>query len=179
MKTDAEVRLMMRERAKGKTQNQAAARAGMSVRTARAYEQAGKLPGQMKEPRTHRTRPDPFTEDWLWIEQQLQGHPRLRWGTRALQGTTLCAVLTEQHPGRYTATQVRTLQRHIAAWRATSGPEQEVIFPQVHDPGQLAQSDFTHMTDLGITIAGSSFPHLVFHLAPRPRSVFQANALNR
>ncbi len=44
MKTDAEVRLMMRERAKGKTQEQAAARAGMSVRTARQYERRGQLP---------------------------------------------------------------------------------------------------------------------------------------
>ncbi len=34
MKTDAEVRLMIRERTKGRTQEQAAARAGMSVRTA-------------------------------------------------------------------------------------------------------------------------------------------------
>lgn len=157
MKTDAEVRLMMRERATGKTQDQAAARAGMSVRTARSYEQAGKLPGQMKKPRTHRTRVDPFAEDWPWIEQQLQRDP-------ALQATTLFAVLMEQHPGRYRETHVRTLQRHIAGWRARSGPEQEVIFPQVHEPGQVAQSDFTHMTDLAITIAGTAFPHLVFHL---------------
>lgn len=155
---------MMRERAKGKTQDQAAARAGMSVRTARTYEQAGKLPGQMKKPRTRRTRVDPFAEDWPWIEQQLQRHPRLRRGTRALQATTLFAVLMEQHPGRYRETHVRTLQRHIAAWRARSGPEQEVIFPQVHEPGQVAQSDFTHMTDLAVTIAGTSLPHLAFHL---------------
>ncbi len=36
MKTDAEVLLMLRERAKGRTQ--AVATAGMSVRTARTYE---------------------------------------------------------------------------------------------------------------------------------------------
>jgi transcriptional regulator with XRE-family HTH domain len=157
MKTDAEVLLMMRERAKGKTQDQVAARAGMSVRTARTYEQAGRLPSQGKKPRTHRTRPDPFADDWPWIEQQLTRDP-------ALQATTLFGVLCAQHPSRYRETQVRTLQRHIAAWRARSGPEQEVIFPQVHEPGQIAQSDFTHMTDLGITIAGTPFPHLVFHL---------------
>ena len=157
MKTDAEVLLMMHERAKGKTQDQAAARAGMSVRTARTYERAGKLPSHVKEPRKHRTRPDPFAEDWPWIQQQLQRDP-------ALQGTTLFGVLCAQHPSRYGETQVRTLQRHIAAWRARSGPEQEVIFPQVHEPGQIAQSDFTHMTDLAITIAGTPFPHLVFHL---------------
>lgn len=157
MKTDAEVLFMMRERAKGKTQEQAAARAGMSVRTLRSYEQQGKLPSQRKEPRRHRTRPNPFAEDWPWVEQQLQRDP-------ALQATTLFGVLCTRSPDRYRQTQVRTLQRHIAAWRARSGPEQDVIFPQVHEPGQVAQSDFTHMTDLVITIAGMPFPHLVFHL---------------
>jgi hypothetical protein len=157
MKTDAEVLLMMRKRAKGTTQDQAAARAGMSVRTARTYEQSGTLPSQGKKPRRHRTRPDPFAEDWPWIEQHLTRDP-------ALQATTLFGVLCAQHPSRYRETQVRTLQRHIAAWRARSGPEQEVIFPQVHEPGQIAQSDFTHMTELAITIAGTPFPHLVFHL---------------
>jgi DNA-binding helix-hairpin-helix protein with protein kinase domain len=39
-----------------------------------------------------------------------------------------------------------------------------VIFPQVHAPGEAAQSDFTHMTSLGITPGGVPFPHLVFHL---------------
>ena len=48
MKTDAEVRLLMRERAKGKTQEQAAARAGMSVRTAGKYERAGALPPRVE-----------------------------------------------------------------------------------------------------------------------------------
>lgn len=157
MKTDAEVLLMKRERAKGKTQDQVAARAGMSVRTLRKYERAGKVPSQLKEPRRHRTRPDPFAEDWPWIEQQLQRDP-------ALQATTLFGVLCARYPDRYREAQVRTLQRHIAAWHARSGPDREVIFPQVHEPGQIAQSDFTHMTDLGITIAGSPFPHLVFHL---------------
>jgi len=157
MKTDAEVLLRMRERAKGKTQDQAAARAGMSVRAARTYEQSGKLPSHRKKPRQHRTRPDPFADDWPWIEQQLQRDP-------ALQATTLFGALCAQYPSRYRETQVRTLQRHIAAWRARSGPDQEVIFPQVHEPGQVAQSDFTHMSDLLITIAGMPFPHLLFHL---------------
>jgi hypothetical protein len=42
MKRDSEVLLMRRERAKGRTQEQAAARAGMSVRTIRRYERRGK-----------------------------------------------------------------------------------------------------------------------------------------
>lgn len=44
MKTDSEVHLMLRERKNGKTLEQAAARAGMSVPTARKYVRTAKLP---------------------------------------------------------------------------------------------------------------------------------------
>ncbi len=50
MKTDSEVHRMIRERSKGKTLDQAAARAGMSVPTARKYLRTGKLPSQLKQP---------------------------------------------------------------------------------------------------------------------------------
>ncbi len=100
MKKDAEVLLMIRERAKGKTQERAAARAGMSVRTLREYERSGQLPSQLRQPRAHRTRPDPFAQDWPWVVAQLEQDP-------ALQETTLFALLCERHPGRYQATQVR------------------------------------------------------------------------
>ncbi len=56
MKKDAEVRLMMRERSTGKTQEQAAARARMGLRTGRKCERMGKLPGELKVPGKHRTR---------------------------------------------------------------------------------------------------------------------------
>ena len=157
MKTDGEGRIMFRERARGKTQEQAAARAGMSVRTARTYERRGRLPSQLKQPRAYRTRPNPFADDWPWVEEQLTRDP-------ALQATTLFALLCERRPDHYQAIQLRTLQRQIAAWRAQHGPAQEVFFAQVHQPGIVAQSDFTHMTDLGITLAGVPFPHLLFHL---------------
>src|SRR6266700_6116792 len=157
MKKDAEVLRYMKERHKGTTKRVAAARAGMSERTARKYERAGKLPSQLKRPRTWRTRVNTFEEDWPWVVAQLERDP-------ALQGTTLFALLCERHPGRYQTIQVRTLQRHIARWRALHGPEQEVIFEQQHIPGERAQSDFTHMADLGVTIAGVPFPHLVYHL---------------
>lgn len=72
MKKDAEVNLLHRERKKGSSQEVAAARAGMSVATARKYERAGKLPSQMKKPRVHRTRPDPFEADWPWVQRELE-----------------------------------------------------------------------------------------------------------
>src|SRR5215469_605538 len=129
----------------------------MSVKTAHTYERAGKLPSQLKRPHTWRSRPNPFEADWPWVVEQLERDP-------AFQATTLFALLCATQPGKYRTTQLRTLQRHIATWRALHGPEQEVIFEQVHTPGERAQSDFTHMEDLGITIAGQPFPHLLFHL---------------
>jgi transcriptional regulator with XRE-family HTH domain len=157
MKQDAEVLLMLRERAKGRTQDQAAARSGMSVRTVRSYERRARLPSQLKQPRTYRSRPDPFAEDWPWVTAQLKDDP-------ALQSQTLFELLCDLHPGRYQEGQLRTLQRHIATWRAQYGPELEVMFPQIHEPGEAAQSDFTYMTSLGVTLGGVPFPHLVYHL---------------
>ena len=55
------------------------------------------------------------------------------------------------------------MRRHIASWRVLHGPEKDIIFEQVHTPGERAQSDFTHMEDLGVTIAGEPFAHLVYH----------------
>jgi hypothetical protein len=156
MKNDYEVKLYMSERRKGLTQKQAAARAGMSERTARKYEQAGALPSALKRPHEWSTRSNPFEEDWPWVVSQLEGDP-------ALQSTTLFALLCQRHPERYRPTQDRTLRRHIARWKVLHGPDKDVIFEQVHTPGERAQSDFTHMDDLGVTIAGEPFPHLVYH----------------
>jgi hypothetical protein len=157
VKKDTEVRLYMQERKKGITQRVAAARAGIGERTARKYERAAALPSQLKRSHDWRTRPNPFEEDWEWVVSQLERDP-------ALQGSTLFSLLCERHPERYQPTQVRTLQRHIAHWRALHGSEREVIFEQQHLPGERAQSDFTHMEDLRVTIAGEPFPHMVYHL---------------
>jgi hypothetical protein len=129
----------------------------MSERTARKYEKAKQLPSHLKRPHDWSTRANPFEEDWPWVVAQLERDP-------ALQGSTLFALLCERHPERYRPTQMRTLQRHIAKWRAIYGPDKEVIFEQCHKPGERAQSDFTHMDDLRVTIAGQPFPHMVFHL---------------
>ena len=91
---------------------------------------AAQLPSQLKQPRTYRTRPNPFADDWPWIA----GAARAT--IRRCKATTLFALLCDRHPGRYQAGQLRTLQRHIAAWRAQHGPDQEVMFPQVHRAGR-------------------------------------------
>lgn len=157
MKRDPEVELMRRERAKGVSQEVAAARCGMSVRTFRKYERGGKLPSQLSSPRTWRTRPNPFVQDWPWVVEELERDA-------GLQAKTLLGVLSERVPGRYRAGQLRTLQRHMAAWRYQRGPEREVMFEQRWRPGEYAQSDFTEVGSLAITIGGASFPHLLYHL---------------
>ncbi len=157
MKKDAEVNLLNRERKKGHSQEIAAARAGMSVRTARKYEKVGQLPSQMKKPRTHRTRPDVFEQDWPWVQRELERDP-------ALQAKTLFELLCLTYPGRYQEFQLRTLQRRIEKWRAMVGPDQHVMFEQVHEPGRMAQSDFTEMDALDVTILGEPFAHLYYHL---------------
>jgi hypothetical protein len=119
MKKDTEVKLYMQERRKGTPQRLAAARAGMSERTARKYEHAGQPPSALKRPHDWQTRKNPFEQDWEWVVEQLKRDP-------ALQGSTLFALLCERYPDRYRPSQMRTLQRHIARWRAVHGPEQEV-----------------------------------------------------
>jgi hypothetical protein len=141
----------------GKTQETAAAAAGMSVRTARKWER-GALPSETKRPRTWRTRPDPFGEVW---EGDLE--PLLRRDDAGvLQATTLLEVLEERYPGRFERGQLRTLQRRLRDWRALAGPEREIFFPQAHVPGREAQVDFTHAKELGVTIAGEPLDHLLF-----------------
>ncbi len=100
---------------------------------------------------------NPFEEDWAWIVEQLERDP-------AIQSTTLFALACERHPERYRPTQDRTLRRHIARWKALHGSGKEVPFEQIHTPGERAQSDFSHMEDLGVTIAGELFPHMIYHL---------------
>jgi hypothetical protein len=119
MKKDTEVKLYMQERRKGTTQRIAAARAGISERTARKYEHEGTLPSHLKQPHDWKSRTNPFEEDWPWIIAQLTRDP-------ALQASTLFALVCEHHPERYRPTQVRTLQRHIerlesVAWTRAGG----------------------------------------------------------
>jgi hypothetical protein len=105
--TDAQVRIMMRERQKGKTQEQAAASANVrSRKTVAKYEGLHRMPSELKQRRRYRTRRDPFVEHWPEVETMLAGAPEL-------EATALFEWLCEQHPGHYEAGQVRTFQRRV------------------------------------------------------------------
>lgn len=156
MVTDEQVRRLRKLSNTEKDQEVAAAKAGMDPTTARRYLRLERLPSELKKDRSWRTRRDPFSEVWEAVQKQMEESP-------GLEAKTLFEWLQREHPGRFSDGQIRTLQRRIKLWRVTEGPAQEVYFGQVHKPGRLCASDFTHMTELGITLAGQTFEHLVYH----------------
>lgn len=157
MVTDSQVRLLMKLINQEKLLKTAAAKAGMSEKTARKYRNSDKLPSQCKAVHDWRTRPDPIDpEDWHWAEEILANNS-------GVEAKTLFQVLQREHPGKYHDGQLRTFQRRVKQWRALKGPGSEVFFPQVYKPGQWCESDFTRMKPLGITINGIPFDHMLYH----------------
>jgi hypothetical protein len=157
MITNQQVRKLRRLDGQGIAKEVVALRVGIDAKTARKYRRLGKLPSEVVSmDRNWRTRPDPFAEVWPEVEAKLQVNA-------GLEAKTLFADLQRRFPGRFADGQLRTLQRQVKSWRAQSGPAKEVFFAQVHHPGRLAASDFTHCTDLGVTINGSSFAHMLYH----------------
>ena len=131
MVTDKQVRRLMEILGKGKSLAVLAAKSDMDEKTARKYRDLGELPSEIRTDHTWRTREDPFVEVW-----------------------------ERRYPGSFADGQIRTLQRRVKTWRALEGSAKEVFFPQVHEPGDLCQSDFTDMKALGVTILGEPFDHL-------------------
>src|SRR5271167_734292 len=155
--TDRQVRRYMDSRKDGHTQAAAAARAGFSERTGRRIDDTPVLPSQRDRTRRYRTRQDPFAEVW---RAELVPMPT---AMPSLRATTLLEELQRRHPARYPDRMLRSLQRRVAHWRATEGPERELIFRQEHPPGLQALSDFTDSGRLGVTLGGEPFPHLLYH----------------
>ena len=154
--TDAQVRLLMKERSNGKTQEQAASKANLrSRKTVQKYEQLGQLPSEMKDARSYRTRPDPFEKDWAEVEAKLAVAPEL-------EAKAIFEWLCERDGAQYTEGQLRTLQRRIRNWRVLNGKE-TLTLDQIHYPGEVLQSDGTCMNDLEVTLQGEPFDHILFH----------------
>lgn len=154
--TDAQVRILMRERTLGKTQEQAAAKANLRSRqTVAKYEKVREYPSERKRPRQYRTRADMFVEDWPAIEEMLKTSPEL-------EAKALFEWLCEQQEGRYAAGHLRTFQRRVERWRGLH-QEQIATLDQVRAPGEAIQLDGTWMTELGVTIEGVPFKHILIH----------------
>lgn len=155
--TDRQVRRLQTFLKAGKPLMVAAMRVDVDRKTARKYRDLAKLPSELETwPRTWRTREDPFTDVWDEVREQLELSP-------GLQAKTLFEWLQPRYPGRFDQGQLRTLQRRVRQWRATSGPPKEVFFTQIHHPGRLGASDFTHMSSLSVTLGGQPFDHMVYH----------------
>lgn len=154
MVTDAQVRKLMEEMREHGRLGVAALRCGMHRNTARTYVASGKLPSEQVTTRTWRTREDPFARDWSEVRERLTAAP-------SLEAKALFEDLQRRYPGRYEPGQLRTFQRRVKQWRATQGPEREVFFAQAHRPGEALQTDFTRAKELGITIGGEPFDHLL------------------
>ncbi len=134
----------------------AASKAGMDEKTARKYRDLDTLPSQCRPAHTWQTRQDPFEAVWEEMREKLDVNP-------GLEAKTLFEDLQRRNPGKYADGQLRTLQRRVKAWRALEGPPKEVFFPQEHFPGRLSESDFSRMGNLGITIQGRLFDHMIYH----------------
>ena len=140
------------------TQVAAAARAGISERSARRIDDTNALPSQ-RAPRSSRTREDPLTEVW-----DAEVIPLLRTDA-LLNAVTLLEELQRRHPGQYDTCVLRTLQRRMRQWRALHGAERDIYFAQEHPPGRLGLSDFTVCDELGVEIGGAAFPHRLYQFA--------------
>jgi len=156
MVTEQQVRRLFKLNQVEKNFGIAAMKAGMDEKTARKYRRTGKLPNELKQQHAWRTREDPFEDAWDDIKSMLECNP-------GLEAKTIFEYLQRRCPGEFADGQLRTLQRRIKIWRAVEGPSKEVFFSQIHRPGELGQSDFTHMNKLGVTISGVPFDHMIYH----------------
>lgn len=146
----------MKAREDGCTQETAAAKSGMSVRSGRRIEK-GEHQAKRGRPHDWRTRIDPLLDVWeSELVPMLERQPQL-------QALTLLEHLQQKHPGQYGRSVLRTLQRRVQQWRATAGPAKEVMFELEHRPGEMGLSDFTHFKQAQITIGGRPFEHLLYH----------------
>src|SRR5271170_6987246 len=136
--TDAQVKELRRQLNQGGSLRRAAMKAGMDRKTARKYRGQGRLPSEVRRAHTWRTRTDPLAAVWSSLEELLQRQP-------TLQAKTLVTWLQRHYPSQDWQRQRRTVERRVRQWKAQHGPAKEVFFSQVHEPGRLGSSDFTHM----------------------------------
>ena len=106
--------------------------------------------------RNWRTRPDPLAGIWDEAQRWLEVTPEL-------EAKALFEHLLAARPGEIDGRALRTFQRRVDHWRRRHGPPREVFFAQVHVAGECIQTDWTNANELGVTIAGGDFPHLLVH----------------
>ena len=152
--TDQQMRIFMTLR-QTHTVSVSAAKAGISQATGYRIQADPTLPSQKKKSRSRRRR-DPLAEIFdTEVVPMLQSSPGIR-------PIAVYEEVMRNHPELDPGIR-RTLERRIRAWNAEHGPEQEVMFRQIHEPGKMGLSDFTAMGKSGVTIAGAPLDHRLYH----------------
>ena len=154
--TTKQVEIYMKSRQQGNSQLTSSAKAGISERTGRDIDKGKRLDPKTKE-RRWRTRKDPLLDVWdKELAPMLIQHPQL-------QAITLLEHLQGKYEGEYPDSLLRTLQRRVKHWCAEYGPDKEVMFRQEYEAGLQGLSDFTHLKNITITIAGKPLKHILYH----------------
>ena len=153
--TDQQVHRYMSQR-HHHSQAVAAAKAGISERTARRIDKDPRLSSQKDRERHWRTRSDPLEQVWPRVEELLR--------IDGILSVTIFETLQDEFGEDVVPDGVRrTLERRISRWRALNGGEKEIMFAQHHPAGRQGLSDFTVCDDLRVTIGGEGFDHRLFH----------------
>jgi hypothetical protein len=103
--------------------------AGISQATGYRLQADPTLPSQKKTPRG-RHRPDPLADMF-----EAEVVPLLR-SSPGIRPVAVYEELLRRHPELGTGIR-RTVERWIRAWNAEHGPEQEVMFRHIHEPGKM------------------------------------------
>lgn len=156
MITKQQYRRLMSENQETGNVSISAMKAGMSRPTARKYLQAGQPPEELQAKHVWRTRTDPLREIWPQAERMLAEAPDL-------EAKALFEHLWAAEPWTVKEHHLRTFQRRVKLWRLQHGPEKEVFFAQDWEPGRVIQLDWTRASELGVTITGTLYEHLLCH----------------
>lgn len=152
----SQIKLFMELRNQQNTQVLAAAKTGISLRSAQRLEANLESPLKSIAHNKHNLK-DPFKDIWESIlVPLLEKNPKL-------QAITLLRYAQDFDPEKYPDNLLRTLQRRVQHWKAIHGPEKEIMFLQNHPPGWQGLSDFTDCRELRVVLAGEPFPHLIYH----------------
>jgi transposase InsO family protein len=134
-----------------------AMKADVSRPTARKYLAAQEPPDRGQVKHHWRTRLDPLAAVWVRAEAMLKQAPEL-------EAKTLWEYFQGQEPWNIAVEHLRTFQRRVAQWRLHHGPDKEVFFAQDRVAGKALQLDWTHAEELGVTIGGQVYDHLLCHV---------------
>ena len=151
--SDQQVNLYMNHR-KTQTQRIAAAKAGISERSARRIDTQRHQENNKK--RNWRTRQDPLAE--IWDDIVL---PKLE-SSDEITPVGIFDYLCAEHADKFDPRVRRTLERRICRWRQLHGQPKNVVFVQTHALGELGIVDFT-CVDEPVTIMGNPLGHRLFH----------------